>query len=230
MSKDWKTFWRTKMETMMGTKASEVPVVTTAAEKAEQLKSAIEALQAQRAGLDRKRTDQLTAVRNAQTRRGHLVAQLAGADVKVAERLHTQINSVDTDIVAAQRVAESLEAGQSKVDEEINALSAQLEQASETARREAKAREDEASQVALIEIEARGERISDEFTAWLAEFNAASDAHKERGPLQSNQADELVERFLIHHKARVGRLDWRHQQTGVIPMVEVKPMLPPVGK
>jgi chromosome segregation ATPase len=230
MSKDWKTFWRTKMETMMGTKASEVPMVTTAAEKAEQLKSAIEGLQAQRAGLDRKRTDQLTAVRNAQTRRGHLVAQLAGADPKVAERLHTQINSVDTDIVTAQRLAESLEAGQSKADEEISALSVQLHEAIEMASRQEQAKKDEAARVQFCAIWHDIDILIEKLSIKLAEGVAGPSALA----LQERQIDFIHSRIgesFHRHRSRIDNEGWRMQH-GVSPslVVNVVPATPPDWK
>lgn len=216
---------------MAGTKTSEVPV--TAKERAAQLKSAIEGLQAQRGTLDRKRNEQLAGVRDLQARRGHLVAQLAGAELKAAENLHIQINSVDGNIVAAQRVAESLETNIAKADREIDELAGQLHDASETARREEQAREDEASEARLAAIEARGEKLSDEISEWLAEFNAAAGVHAERGPLQSNKAHELQEKFMVRHRTRAGMLNWRHQWAGTQPAIGelvIKPMLPPAGK
>ncbi|MGC2107212.1 MAG: hypothetical protein WA647_19100 [Candidatus Acidiferrum sp.] len=216
---------------MAGTKTSEVPV--TAKGQAVQLRSAIEGLQAQRGTLDRKRNEQLAGVRDLQARRGHLVAQLAGADVKVAGQLHMQVNSIDRDIVAAQRVAESLETNIAKADREIDELSVQLHDASETARREDEAREDEASEARLAAIEARGEKLSDDISEWLAEFNAAAGAHGGRGPLQSNKAHELQEKFMVRHRTRAGMLNWRPQWAGTQPAIGelvIKPMAAPAKK
>lgn len=209
----------------MGTKAVEVQ---TFANQVDQLNQQLQALDAQGGRLDAKRTATVAAIQDAKATRAAAVESLLTARPDEKAGIHKRIDSLDAGIREEERKLEALDRAIDKLADELAGVHQQFTAVQETARREQEARESEAEQAQLVELEAIASRLGDEFVEALARLNIAAGRYHDRGASQSNFAEALMEKFVIRHKSRGGH-GWNYEVPGLFGnlVLEVRPMLPP---
>ncbi len=211
-----------------GTKASEVPV--TAAEKAEQLDSQVQALEAQRGRLNQKREAATATLQSAKSSRAVVCESLLVATKGDEAGIHKRLDSLDCQIREGSRELEALDTAIARADQEISSVSLAAVQAREQAAREELVRKDEAARAGFSGTWNNVDEAIDRLVVLLAEGVAGPDAIV------------LMERQVSFAQARIGETlrrlnvknlnDGWQKQHGVSPnlVIQLMPMLPPARK
>jgi len=117
-----------------GTRASEVPV--TAAEKAAQLDSQVQALDAQRSRLIQKRETATATLQSAKSSRAIVCESLLTATKSDEAGIHKRLDSLDSQLREGARELEALDTAIGRIDQEISGVQSQFAAAREQAARE----------------------------------------------------------------------------------------------
>jgi chromosome segregation ATPase len=211
-----------------GTRASEVPV--TAAEKAAQLDSQVQALDAQRGRLIQKRETATTTLQSARSSRALVCESLLTAAKADEAGIHKRLDALDSQICEGSRELEALDTAIGRADQEISGVQSQFAAAREQAAREELMRKDEAARAQFSETWNDIDEILDRLCIRLAE-GVAGPAAMELKERQVSFAQARIGESLRRHNVRNINDGWRPQH-GISPnlTIQLAPMLPPAGK
>ncbi len=201
--------------------------VTTATERAMELRKQLATLEKRRQETDSALAREHDAHLKATAERGTLVEELAGADDATAGWAHSEIDRLDSVLRLSSRVSEGLSNSLSRMAREIETLSNELGQVQQTIAAEAQAEGLRVFWVELKEARQSAEEALGNARAALATLNlTASRGIEQYGVPAQTFAAQLLSEFR-HEQVNPELLGWRDSRQNHVENLQftVRPMV-----
>ena len=194
--------------------------------RAGQLRNQIAGLEKQRRETERKLAQEQEKLRQVTARRDALVESLNGADENTAQRVHRDLDSLESTIRVSQRIGESLEKALQKTVHEIQSLTPELVEVELAIAAERNAAELRAFEVELKQARRLAEAALADARLNLAAFSALAVRCAERfGAAGAAAVGRELEPFVLQ-QANLGSAGWQEARPQYRPLqFVVRPMV-----